>query len=280
MKKSSFLASLGLVLALGATALTTRIQLPTQAATDDAKVAKVTARLLEQAHYSAQRFDDEISAQFLDQYLEMFDSARLHFTQSDLDEFARYRTALDDLTIKAGDTSPAYEIFNRFQQRLEERVAYVQELLKTETFGFSKDENYTLDRERAERPRNLDAARQLWRQHLRFEYLQEKFNKKQPDEIVKTLTKRYERSLRAAKQLTHDQIIEIYLTALAHIYDPHSDYMGRRQVEDFYRAALEAGGKDNGAPGLRPHYHANYYAAFVIGPDGHNIEAVCHEPEA
>ena len=45
-------------------------------------------------------------------------------------------------------------------------------------------------------------------------------------------------------------------------------------------AALAAGAKDNGAPGLRPNYHANYYAAFVVGPDGHNIEAVCHEPEA
>ena len=54
----------------------------------------------------------------------------------------------------------------------------------------------------------------------------------------------------------------------------------RRQVEAFYRAALKAGGKDNGAPGVRPHYHANYYAAFVIGPDGHNIEVVCHGPEA
>ena len=54
----------------------------------------------------------------------------------------------------------------------------------------------------------------------------------------------------------------------------------RRQVDAFYRAALEAGGKDNGAPGLWPEYHANYYAAFVIGPDGHNIEVVCHEPEA
>ena len=54
----------------------------------------------------------------------------------------------------------------------------------------------------------------------------------------------------------------------------------RQQVEAFYRAALEAGGNDNGAPGLRPHYDANYYAAFVIGPDGHNIEVVCHEPEA
>ena len=54
----------------------------------------------------------------------------------------------------------------------------------------------------------------------------------------------------------------------------------RQQVEAFYRAALEADGKDNGAPGLRPHYHANYYAAFVICPDGHNIEVVCHEPGA
>jgi len=54
----------------------------------------------------------------------------------------------------------------------------------------------------------------------------------------------------------------------------------RRQVDDFYRRALAAGGKDNGPPGLRPHYHANYYAAFVIGPDGHNVEAVCHKPEA
>jgi catechol 2,3-dioxygenase-like lactoylglutathione lyase family enzyme len=53
----------------------------------------------------------------------------------------------------------------------------------------------------------------------------------------------------------------------------------RQQVDAFYHAALEAGAKDNGGPGLRPHYHANYYAAFVIGPDGHNIEVVCHEPD-
>lgn len=53
----------------------------------------------------------------------------------------------------------------------------------------------------------------------------------------------------------------------------------RAQVDAFHRAALEAGGRDHGAPGLRPQYHAHYYAAFVIGPDGHNIEAVCHTPQ-
>ncbi|WP_233843878.1 VOC family protein [Dyella sp. 2HG41-7] len=54
----------------------------------------------------------------------------------------------------------------------------------------------------------------------------------------------------------------------------------RQQVDDFYHAALKAGGRDHGAPGLRPNYHADYYAAFVIGPDGHNIEVVCHKSDA
>ena len=50
----------------------------------------------------------------------------------------------------------------------------------------------------------------------------------------------------------------------------------RKDVDAFYRAAMAAGGRDNGPPGLRPHYHQNYYGAFVLDPDGHNIEAVCH----
>jgi catechol 2,3-dioxygenase-like lactoylglutathione lyase family enzyme len=53
----------------------------------------------------------------------------------------------------------------------------------------------------------------------------------------------------------------------------------RATVDAFYAAALAAGGKDNGAPGVRAHYHPNYYGAFVLDPDGHNIEAVCHKPE-
>ncbi len=53
----------------------------------------------------------------------------------------------------------------------------------------------------------------------------------------------------------------------------------RAEVDAFYRAAIAAGGRDNGAPGLRPRYHPNYYGAYVLDPDGHNIEAVCHEAE-
>jgi catechol 2,3-dioxygenase-like lactoylglutathione lyase family enzyme len=65
------------------------------------------------------------------------------------------------------------------------------------------------------------------------------------------------------------------LTGVLHIAIVADD---RRTVDAFYRAALAAGGRDNGAPGLRAHYHPNYYGAFVLDPDGHNIEAVCHAP--
>ncbi|MCA6111771.1 VOC family protein [Bradyrhizobium cenepequi] len=53
----------------------------------------------------------------------------------------------------------------------------------------------------------------------------------------------------------------------------------RATVDAFYKAAIAAGGRDNGAPGIRAHYHPNYYGAFVLDPDGHNIEAVCHAPK-
>jgi predicted lactoylglutathione lyase len=54
----------------------------------------------------------------------------------------------------------------------------------------------------------------------------------------------------------------------------------REMVDEFHRTAIQAGGRDNGKPGLRPHYHPSYYGAFVLDPDGHNIEAVCHQPAA
>ena len=66
------------------------------------------------------------------------------------------------------------------------------------------------------------------------------------------------------------------LTGFLHLAFAAKD---RASVDAFYRAAIEAGGRDNGAPGLRPHYHPNYYGAFVFDPDGHNVEAVCHAAE-
>jgi catechol 2,3-dioxygenase-like lactoylglutathione lyase family enzyme len=85
--------------------------------------------------------------------------------------------------------------------------------------------------------------------------------------------------LAAGRGRTAEQ--ELWLTRADHVPGPlHMAFAAasRAEVDAFHRAALAAGARDNGAPGLRPQYHDNYYGAFVIGPDGHNLEAVCHRP--
>ncbi len=234
MKLKSFLTSAALAAVLGSlTLLPTYLRGDTVPSEDDPAIAKVTARLLESQGYTGRHQPEEISNKFLTRYLETLDPNHLYFLQSDLAEFAPYRTDLETVTLKSGDTHPAYLIFDRFQQRVQQRIAFAQELLKTNTFDFTGTDNYRWDRQKAPRPRDLDDAKQLWRQQLRYEYLQEKLSSKKPDEIVKTLSRRYERTLKAMKQWNSDQVLEIYLTALSHAYDPHSDYLGRHQMEDF-----------------------------------------------
>src|SRR3954469_348059 len=231
---------------------------PINPAPVDGPIAYVTARLLEQFHYSQQPFDRTVSGKFLDHYLELLDPQHLHFLQSDLAEFEKYRTTLGDMTVNKqqnADVKPSCEIFNRFMQRLQERVAYAQELLKTDDFKFDSDERILINRKEQPYPKDMTEAKALWKERLRFEYLQERLGKagakkkaettspkdsKQPaikkterEEIADTLTRRYNRNVRAFTEWNHEDVMQIYLTALTHVYDPHSDYFGRAQLESF-----------------------------------------------
>ena len=202
-------------------------------AAEEANIARMTAALLQQSHFSARHPNGDVSRRFLDHYLTILDPGRSYFLETDLAEFAPYRETLEALTLRTGDTSPATAIFQRFLLRLEQRVGFATNALQREAFDFAGPDTLLLDREKAPRPADLATAKDLWRQQLRFEYLQEKLNKKKPAEIVQTLTKRYERTFKTMKQFTGDQVFESYLNALARVYDPHSDYMGRRQLEEF-----------------------------------------------
>ncbi len=264
----------------------------------DGQIALATAYLLQRFHYLRQKFDATVSGKFFDHYFEAYDPQHLHFLQSDLAEFEHYRTNLDRLTLadRRPDTRPATEIFNRFVQRLQQRVEYVDQLLKEETFAFDTDERIAVNRKDLPYPKDLDEAKQLWRERLRFEYLTEKLGKieakkqaaalkteprlepydheatngipnlgtppgsdthseaatgltatnqpaEQPaevkpkkteaEEIVETLSHRYHRTLRTVSDWDSDDILQTYLTALAHVYDPHSDYFGKSQADSF-----------------------------------------------
>ena len=199
---------------------------------DDAYIARMVAKILEQSHFLKQEFDDVVSKRFLERYLDMLDYQHIHFLQSDVADFKPFETSLDNLTLK-GDTRPAYLIFNLFVKRLTQRVNYAKELLKTEKFTFTGDERYRPDRHASERPKDLEEAKIFWRDRVRFEYLQEKLNKEKPSEIVKKITKRYERQLKTLQEYNSEQVLQSYLTALAHVYDPHSDYLGHSELENF-----------------------------------------------
>jgi carboxyl-terminal processing protease len=205
---------------------------PLAPAAGDPSIARLVSRILVQYHYNQQPLDDSVSSKFLDRYLEVLDNLHMHFLQSDLAEFEKYRTTLDDLTFK-GETKPAREIFARFLQRIEQRVRYVADLLENEKFEFTGTDRYNLNRKEAPRPKDLAEAQQIWRQHLRYEILQEKLNKAKPEEIANKITRRYARILRMYQDLDHYDVFEIYLSALTHVFDPHSDYMGKSTLESF-----------------------------------------------
>lgn len=258
MKRLSLLVGMTLALMLGGAALVTQANRPEMLAQetaavrtggggavrtvrggvltpgpDDATIAPIVARILAQQHYSQKPMDDAVSSRFLDRYLEALDPLRFYFLESDIAEFEKWRNELDDLTWKRGDTTPATVIATRFLERLDQQNAYVNELLKTEKFTFDGNDTFVVDREKEPRPKDLDDAKRLWRDRVRYEYLQEKLNKQKPEEIVKTVTRRYARLSRSAHELDSGDILQIYLTSLAHVYDPHSDYLGKASLANF-----------------------------------------------
>ena len=203
------------------------------APTPDGQITQLTAQLLEQAQFEHRRLDDTTAARFLDRYIDSLDPSHELFLQSDIAEFHGFVPQLAKATREIGDTHPARVIFERYLQRNEERATFVKKALATEPFDFTGHDRYSFDRDNAPRPIDLTEAHSLWTQRLRADVLQEKLAGKKPDDFARTLTQRYERQVETMKRLSDGSVLEIYLEALAHVYDPHSDYMGREQLQSF-----------------------------------------------
>jgi carboxyl-terminal processing protease len=235
---------------------TTKLPVPPSGETKSTSpdVVRLTAEVLERSQFAHHRLDDELAGKFLDRYLDALDASRTLFFETDQEEFARFRNSLAEGTRREGDLSPARSIFKRYLQRLDQRAAFVTAALQAQTFDFSGHDRYQYDRTNAPRPRDLANAQELWQQQLRAEYLVEKLNGKAPAEIVKILTARETRMMQTMKNFDDGEVSEIYLNALAHVYDPHSDYFGPEEAQNFsismnlslvgIGATLEAG--DNG----------------------------------
>ena len=217
----------------------------------DGSIAYWTARLLEEIHYSQQKLDPEMSKKFFDGYLEALDPGREDFLQSDVDEFARYRTNLD-LFMNGGheqsNLTPAFDIFQRYLERFEQHMAYAEDLLKRDNFKLTGDDKILIDRRHAPYPEDLDAAKELWREQVHYQYLTEKLGleisttnedvilpltKSNLTEITAELEHHYNWLWNKATNSDSDDVLQFYLDALARAYDPHSDYLNTAHAAQF-----------------------------------------------
>jgi carboxyl-terminal processing protease len=201
-------------------------------ATTEANIARATTALLESSQLSHHPLDAQLASKLLDRYLDALDGAHALFFASDVDELAPTRATLAQATRSAGDTRPAHAIYARYLERLRQQVAYDAQLLRSPaSFDFTGHDRFQFDREKAARPRDAAAAHELWREALRAEYLEEKLGEHPPADIPAALVRRHEQQLKTMAELGPDEVLEIYLDALTHVYDPHSDYLGKESME-------------------------------------------------
>ena len=199
----------------------------------EADITRVTANLLEGSQFLQLPLDDEICGKCLDLFLDTLDGAHLLFLQSDRDQFAALRPGLAVKTLMDGETRPFHVIYTRYLKRLAQQATFAVRLLQDDKFDFSGHDFWQIDRHDAAPPRDLAAAEALWRAQLREEYLVEKLAGTPTSKIVPTLARRYRRQLETMTQLSSDEVLELYLDALARAFDPHSDYLGHPEGENF-----------------------------------------------
>jgi carboxyl-terminal processing protease len=190
------------------------------------------SRVLSKLHYKPAPLDDAMSEKIFDRYFKSLDAEKMFFTQADIDQYAIVRTRLDD-AITGENLSVPFAIFNLYQQRFNERIAYARELVKQGKFEFTSDESYQYDREKAEWGKSDAEVKDLWRKRVKNEWLRLKLAGKDDKAIRDTLDKRYEGYLSPSRKLTNEDVFQIFMNAYAMSIEPHTNYLGPRAAENF-----------------------------------------------
>ena len=207
--------------------------LPSAPTGDQATTSRLVYGLLSDSRYAyrPRALDDALSQDILKRYLEALDPGKVFLTAQDVAGFSKYATTLDD-AIKSGQVDPAWAMFAVYRMRVGERIAYARGLLKG-GFDFSGNERYEYDREHAPWAASGAALDTLWKQSVKNDWLRLKLAGKKPEEIRKTLDKRYANVLDGVGEIKGEDVFQSFLNAYAASIDPHTDYMTPRSAENF-----------------------------------------------
>lgn len=189
---------------------------------------------LQERHYAKLPYGDELSSQHLDNYVNSLDSGKMFFTAVDLADFEQYRSVMDD-QLQEGKLDAGFTIFNRYHQRVQDRLNNVSDTLPetVAAMDFTIDESYPLDMEDRQWAKDQAELDDRWRKQLKNQVLSLKIADKDEDEIVPTLQKRYDRQLQSVTKYNSQDVFQIYANALTELYDPHTNYLSPRSTENF-----------------------------------------------
>ena len=198
---------------------------------DQRYASNIATRFLTNYHYKRTRLDDELSSEIFDSYIELLDPNRIYFLRSDIDTFERYRHGMDD-ALRHSDLQSAYEVFNVYVDRVQQRVDYARTRVK-QPFDFTVDEYYQFDREGEPWAADTAELDELWRTRVKNDYLRLLLTDKEPEAIVETLIERYDNLERRIQELNNEDVFQFFMNAFAQSIEPHTAYLSPRNSENF-----------------------------------------------
>ncbi|MGF1678743.1 MAG: carboxy terminal-processing peptidase [Candidatus Methylacidiphilales bacterium] len=213
------------------------------------QVAFMVSRFLQEEHFARQPIDEKVSKEWIRNYMQNLDYGKLYFLNADYNEFLNTQGDTIGKKVRYGDISPAFEIFQRFRERFDHRVEWVQERLK-KPFDFNTDDYYITDPTEIGWPASAQEADALWERRLKYELLQAQIAELSEKDgafpsvdpktfqidpaVVKKVLDRHLRRVKYTQETDQEDIVETYLSSLAGIYDPHSQYLSQKSYEDFF----------------------------------------------
>lgn len=218
-------------------------------------IAQYVVKVMEQFHYSTPKMNDTVSEMLFDGYLKRLDPNRYFFLEEDIKTWQIYKDVLDDM-LPRGDVQFAYRVYEKYLERVKERVDHISKLLQ-ENISFEDDEFVTMDRKNMPWVKSKEELDEIWRKEVKNQLLQHKLaeileeekakegakkdnveakkdtENKPKQDIKERVSKRYERFYRFLKEHDNYDILEYFLDSFTEVFDPHSNYMNWRAIQDF-----------------------------------------------
>ncbi|MCW8823667.1 MAG: carboxy terminal-processing peptidase, partial [Ignavibacteriaceae bacterium] len=187
--------------------------------------------LLSRYHYTHVNLDDSLSSMLFTKYLENLDNNRVYFYASDIAQLEKERYSFDDYLL-AGNIQPFFDIYNLYEERMMERMDYVDTIL-VNGFDFTKNDSIEIDRDNSNWANSTQAMDRLWTERIKNDALNLSLSGKTEDEIVSNLKKRYDNYIHALSQYNSEDVFQLAMDSYTTSIDPHTDYFSPVTSENF-----------------------------------------------